>query len=777
MSPSRPFRRIRQGAGALAVTLTAGLLVALGATGAQAEPGTVVISQVYGGGGNSGAPLTHDYVELFNRGSAPVDVTGWSVQYASATGTGHFAAARTTLQGTITPGGYHLVQMGAGAGSGTALPAPDGTGSTAMSATGGKVALVRSDQGLACNGGATPCDDAQRALISDLVGYGSADFFEGAAAPALSNTTAGLRNGNGCADTDHNATDFTAGAPAPRNTATTAAPCAGGPEPTPTPTPTPTGNPCDTPATHEIAQVQGTGEGTPLAGQTVRVEGIVTGDFQGTDQLGGFFVQDPTPDADPATSDGLFVFSRTEVRSGDRVLVTGRAIEFNGLTELSPVTAVDVCGTGTIAPAAQQLPRTGSPEPQEGMLLTFPQRLTASEHYQLGRYGEVTVSAGGRLFQPTDGRHGVTQAGNDLRRLLIDDGSTRENPAQIPYLDPAALRLGDTVTGLTGVLSYGFGSYRLQPTEPVAFTRSNPRPAAPAKVGGDVKVASFNTLNWFTTLGSRGAGTEQERERQLAKLAAAIKGLNADVIGLMEVENNGDVAVRALVDRLNAEAGAGTYAWVRNPNPGTDEIHVALIYRPGKVRPVGPARSSDEPVFERPPLAQTFMRTRGSLPFTVLVNHFKSKSCGDATGPDADQGDGQGCWNARRVLQAKALAALARRVPAPLVIGDLNAYAAEDPIKTLAAAGLTSQTERFVPADRRYSYVFNGQAGELDHALAGWTLAWRVTGTTIWHINSDEPLILDYNTEYNPPGLYRPDAYRSSDHDPVLIGLRLPGLG
>lgn len=177
---------------------------------------------------------------------------------------------------------------------------------------------------------------------------------------------------------------------------------------------------CDVPATHEIAAVQGAGDATPLAGQTVRVEGVVTGDYQGTGQLGGFFLQDATPDGDPATSDGLFAFTSTPAAAGDRVLVTGRAVEFNGLTELSPVTAVDVCGTGAIAPAPVDLPGAAF-EPLENVAVTFPEPLTATEHFQLGRFGEVTVSADGRLFQPTDG-HGTSQAENDRRRLLIDDG-------------------------------------------------------------------------------------------------------------------------------------------------------------------------------------------------------------------------------------------------------------------------------------------------------------------------------------------------------------------
>jgi hypothetical protein len=541
---------------------------------------------------------------------------------------------------------------------------------------------------------------------------------------------------------------------------------------TTTPTPTPT-DPCATPPTHRISEVQGNGDATPLAGQTVRVEGIVTGDFQKSDQLSGFFMQDPAPDADPATSEGLFAFARDtlkDVRPGDRVLVTGRAFEFNGWTELSPVTALDVCGTGTVPALPYRLPSDGL-EHVENMLLTFRQPLTVSDHYNLGRFGEVTVSADGRLFQPTD-RPGVDPGLNRRRSLLIDDGSSRQNPATLPPV----VRAGAVATGVTGVLGYGFDAYRLQPTKPITYLDANPRRSRPLPVGGNVKVASFNTLNWFTTLGSRGANTAEEQQRQLAKLVAALKGLNADAVALMEVENNGRTALQALVDAVNAEMGAGTYAALTHPHPGTDAIQVGLIYKPGKLTPVGEPRASQDPVFSRPPLVQTFRRAGGGQPFTMVVNHLKSKgSCPSGDGPDADQGDGQGCWNATRVRQAQALLGLVADLPNPLVLGDLNAYGEEDPIDTLEAGGLTSLTKRFVPARQRYSYLFGGLAGELDHALAGRQLLRRVIGATIWHVNADEPRVLSAIGQGTRPDLYEPDAFRSSDHDPVIIGLYLPG--
>ncbi|MFL5800804.1 MAG: Ig-like domain-containing protein, partial [Roseiflexaceae bacterium] len=203
-----------------------------GVPGAQAISTTVVISQIYGGGGNTSAPYTNDFIELFNRGTTTISLAGWSVQYASATGTGNFGSAAnliTPLSGSLAPGQYLLVQEAGGA-TGVALPTPDVTDATPinMSATGGKVALVNTTTPLGCNGGSTPCPPAALATIVDLIGYDGANFFEGTPAPTLSNTTAALRASNGCVDTDNNGVDFSAPAPNPRNTVSPLSPCPNG---------------------------------------------------------------------------------------------------------------------------------------------------------------------------------------------------------------------------------------------------------------------------------------------------------------------------------------------------------------------------------------------------------------------------------------------------------------------------------------------------------------------------------------------------------------------
>jgi hypothetical protein len=788
-APSNTLAAVRLGAGATDTDNNNADFVAAApdprntvAPPTEPPPADIVVSEVYGGGGNSGATLTNDYIELFNRSAAAVSLDGWSVQYTNATGS---SWAPTPLTGTIAAGRYYLVQEAAGGGGTTPLPTPDATGTSAMAATAGKVALVRSTTPLTC---ASACPAVT--TVQDFVGYGTtADDFEGSGpAAAPSNTTATLRNNDGATDTNNNAADFTAGDPDPHNTAFVPPP--------------PPGTGCATPATHEIAAVQGAGTATPIPNQVVRVEGVVTGDFQAAGQLGGIFIQDDTPDSDPATSDGLFVFTTLPAALGDRVLANGRVVEFSGLTELTQVTTVDVCGTGAIAAQGYDLPRPSGTtfEAVEGVLVTFPETLTATEHFQLGRFGEVTVASDGRLLQPTDrvDPGAPAQAALDLaarRRLLVDDGSNVQNPPVVPFVTPGnALRLGDTATGITGVLSFGFGQYRLEPTAPITFARTNPRPAAPADVGGDLKVASFNTLNYFTTLRStnpnaRGADNATEFGRQQAKEVAAITGLGADVLGLMEVENNGvgpSSAIASLVDALNVSAGAGTYAYVTTepvlnaPNEfggefGTDAIKVALVYKPAVVTPVGAAQSSGDPIFNRPPLIQTFQRVAGGEVVTVVVNHYKSKGCDGASGLDLDQGDGQSCFNARRVAQSQTLVSVLDALDPPntLIIGDLNSYTEEDPIRTLEAAGYSGLSELHVPDADRYSFVFDGFSGELDHGLASPELLDNVSGAAIWHINADEPLILDYNTEFNPPGLYAPDAYRSSDHDPVVIGLNL----
>jgi hypothetical protein len=582
-----------------------------------------------------------------------------------------------------------------------------------------------------------------------------------------------------------------------------------------------------------IFDIQGSGTTSPVAGLTLSTSGVVT-----RVNNNGFFIQDPAGDGNPLTSDGIFVFtgSAPAVLVGQLVQLTGLVVEFNPgaagnpdtsarpVTELTTISGLTVLSSGnTITPTPFVLPEAANDELErvEGMLVTLSGPLTASQNFFLGRFGQVTLSSGGRLENPTN-RHRPGALAQSLfsenarRRILLDDGSSQQNPNPTPFIGADnTLRAGDTVAALTGVIDYGlatadsngFGDYKIHPTQPVSFTRANARTPAPALVGGNLKVASFNVLNYFTTFtdgstaagGSgqgcapsnttadcRGANNLAEFNRQRDKIVPALLAIDADVVGLMEIQNNGNTAVQNLVDRLNAVLGSNTYAAIGLPGgvgTGTDAIRVAMIYKPARLTTFGAALADADPVHNRPPLAQTFTLNNGQR-ITVAVNHFKSKSCTGAAGAELDQGDLQGCFNAQRLAQAQALRSFIASVQASsgvqdtLVIGDLNAYAQEDPIFALTSNGFVDQIGRF--STLGYTFTFDGAAGRLDHAIATAGLSAKVTGALAWPINTDEPSFLDYNLEFKQPAcaacapdLYSATPYRSSDHDPVVVGIAL----
>ena len=568
-----------------------------------------------------------------------------------------------------------------------------------------------------------------------------------------------------------------------------------------------------------IHEVQGAGAESPLVNQRVAIEGVVVGDFQNASELKGFYVQqeDATVDGDPATSEGIFVYdggNGSDVKLGDRVRVTGQVREFNGLTELVGPLQVSVLASGVAlpTPAGISLPLASADalERYEGMRVQLRQTLTVNEVYNLGRYGEVLLSSGGRQMTPTNvvapGEQAkAMQARNDLDRILLDDGRSGQNPDPIRYPAPElsaynSLRVGDRTSAIDGVLDYSAGSYRIQPLQTPTFEAANPRPAQPA-VEGRLRVASFNVLNYFNGDGkgggfptSRGANTAEEFQRQKAKIVAAILASKADIVGLMEIENDGYgefSAIADLVNGLNASLPQGQrYAFV-NPNRaklGSDEIAVGLIYRGDKVRTYRSAAvldSSVNPEFDdtrnRPTLAQTFQEINGGERLTIAVNHLKSK--GSACDGDPDTGDGQGNCNLTRARAAQALVdwlagdPTGAKEPDRLIIGDLNSYAKEDPVNVIRSAGYTDLVARQAGAGKGYSDVFSGQSGYLDHALANASLARQVRGAVEWHINADEPRVLDYNVEFKTPrqqdSLYNAEPYRASDHDPVVIGIDL----
>mgnify|MGYP001817640447 FL=1 len=584
-----------------------------------------------------------------------------------------------------------------------------------------------------------------------------------------------------------------------------------------------------------IPEIQGSGNTSPLEGRDVRFTGVVTGDFQANDadtqsNLRGFYVQD-VPDENIATSDAVFVFDgdapTVDVNVGDDVEVTGTVGEFFGETQVA-ASKVRITGSGAIQPARIDFPRprvtTNSDgdrivdlEQFEGMLIRIPQTMTVASVRELDRFGEVLLSAGGRPYQFTNGNSPDTTGYEQYRdeiakaRIVLDDGNTEENPDSIRYLNAGAapgysIRVGDQVTDVTGNLRYSRGSggsgtqgWRLEPTVDPEFSAANPRPGRPS-VSGSLRVASFNALNFFTGIDAgepdcgpsgqdncRGADSAEEFDRQLSKIVSAISQMDAHIVGLIELENNAEESLRTIVDGLNVVLGAGSYAFVDSGTIGDDAIKVGFIYQPATVNLQGTFAILDsdvDPRFDdtlnRPALAQTFALKSNDALLTVIINHLKSKGsdCNEVGDPNA--GDGQGNCNVTRRNAAAALAKWAASDPTSsgdsdvLILGDLNAYVEEDPLTTLKAEGFINLVETASGAEA-YSFVFDGQSGALDHALVSSSLAQQVVETIVWHINADEPRVLDYNLDFGrDPALFdASSAYRSSDHDPVIVGLDL----
>jgi len=619
-------------------------------------------------------------------------------------------------------------------------------------------------------------------------------------------------------------------------------------------------------AATKISAVQGSGTATSLSG-IIDIEGIVVADYQGAgaNSLSGFFVQEEDADADGnlATSEGIFVFEGaaplTNVNVGDKVRVTGAPGESFGSTQLN-ASNVQVCAGNQVIPTAATLtlPVPNVPngnlanattainnyyEPFEGMLVKFPTTLKVSEYFELERYGQLVLSQGGRIptFTSVSNPSATGLINQQItlakRQIVLDDGVDTSNFYITPYAvsnniplpyptgglsTSNSFRGGDTITNLTGVLQYAFSQWRIRPVEELVdytFTPANPRKTTSPVVGGTLKVASFNVLNYFTTIDAsssstsgacnggqdcRGADSAVELARQTEKAATALCGINADIFGLMEIENNSTASLSSLVAAANAISGCGPFNYINTGIIGTDAIKVGLLYKTSTVSPVGSykllttsvdARFIDDK--NRPTLAQTFSQTASGEKLTVAVNHLKSK--GSACTGDADNSDGQGNCNLTRKDAAMALVDWLHSDPTNsgdpdfLIIGDLNSYAKEDPIKAIEngtddTANTVDDYTNLVKAfggDAAYSYVFDGQTGYLDHALASNTLLPQVTGTADWHINADETPSMDYNDTIKDTGeaafeakpaalpLYAVNPFRTSDHDPVIIGLHL----
>ena len=557
-----------------------------------------------------------------------------------------------------------------------------------------------------------------------------------------------------------------------------------------------------------------------LLGKKVQVTGTVTADFQSPDELGGFFIQEALPSS-PGYSSGVFVVSDNgELGIGDRVLVQGIVELKRGVLRLVAAEGESSVTVKNLGPGSRLPPRDLPPlnrsmdwSRYESMLVRFPYDMVVTDTYSLAWKGEVTLAAENRLFAPTDfvdpndsPAAGLTDAGASnvaqiraaetdgrSRCVILEDGLAEENPLPIPWMQRDAedeglsLRLGSRVKQLEGVVTQVQGTPRVVPIKEPSISYA-PRPDVPDLGAADLVVASFNLLNFFTTIDdgeneARGADDPEEFRRQRDKLVEAITMMQADIVGLMEIENN-SAAEEALVEALNVRAGSQVFATVGLPAgfaeaPGSDNpIRVGIIYRLDRVQLARAAQIVSDNAFKnaRPPLVQQFKIGGTDATLTVIVNHFKSKGSEGAAEADSDKHDGQGAFNASRRKQASALVRYVGRLRESgasnvLLLGDLNAYRQEDPIDTLRAAGFVDLLEKHSGETERHTHVYYGQAGCLDYAFASEDLAQRVTKAIPWHINSAEPRCLDYNLEFNPQHLYRPDPYRSSDHDPVLVGL------
>jgi predicted extracellular nuclease len=757
-------------------------------TSAFAASPDVVISQVYGGGGNSGAPYGNDFVELYNRSSGTVSLSGWTVQYASATGS---SWQKTALSGTLAAGAHYLVQEAAGTSGGAALPTADATGVINLSATSGKVALVTNGTALTC---ATGC--ATSAGVRDFVGYGStASSAEGSPTPNLSNTTAALRAGGGATDTDNNAADFTIGAPNPRNTSS------GGGSGT------------------RIHDIQGTSHVSPLSGKSVTgVPGVVTAK-DGT----GFWVQDPQPDADPATSEGIYVYTSAAptVAVADSVTVSGTVSEFRpggsgGATNLttteitSPTVTTVAHGVAMPAPtvvgpggrvppgtvieddATGDVETSGAFDPAsdgidfweslEGMRVELDDAAVVGPRTS---FGEIPVVPQGSATRTNRGGIVLRSGDPNPERVIVDDALAATPTANV----------GDTLAGATvGVLGYSFGDFKLEVTSaPTVRGGGLARESTTPATSGQLAAATFNVENLAPS----------DPQSKFDRLAATIVANLAapDLIAVEEIQDNSgatddgtvaaDVTLGKLTSAIDA-AGGPAYAWreidpvndADGGQPGGNIRQVflfrtdrglsfvdrpggastaatavtntggvpALSYSPGRIDPTNGAFTAS-----RKPLAGEF-RWNGRTVFAI-ANHFNSKG-GDQPlfghfQPPSRPSETQ------RHQQASVVRGFVDQIlavdpnAAVVVLGDLNDFEFSQTTDILTAGGALVDLPRTLPLAERYTYDYEGNSEVLDHVLLSTSLAGTGYGYDVVHVNSEF-------------------ADQVSDHEPQVVRLPLP---
>jgi uncharacterized protein len=750
------------------------------ASRASAVSPNVVISQIYGGGGNTGATYKNDYIELFNKSSAAVNLTGWSVQYASSTGV---AWQITNLSGTLAAGAYYLIQEAAGTGGTVNLPNPDAFGTIAMSGTTAKIALRNTTT--ACSG---TCSALPNTV--DFVGYGSANDFEGTVGPATSNTAAILRAGTprGAQDTDNNATDFSSGAPSPLSSGGSG----GG-------------------GVTLIHDIQGTGFVSPKAGQTITIEGIVTGvdDKIGYDNSpctayprdAGIFVQeeDADADADPNTSEGIFVGNvspRANYPVGSKVRLTGLVKDGGGSFPPFDQTRMEVSSAPTILASGQPLPtavtinaaatvaQTGAREyyeTLEGMRVTLASGVANAGG--TNKFNELFLEPGTAIdtMQRTD----VASRLNSRIGLVDDAGAGNPTNPLLEY--PSTSRVladkGDTVINATGPLDYGFSNYKIvvQPGDTPTVNKTGvayPYNRLAAKTANQVRIASFNVENLFPTGGSLDCTTitsMQYNEKRADVVDAIGRLLQApDIVAVQEI---GDLrgatpSSLAVLQDVATDLGTATFgtfsahAVEGNDNRGIDvgflvknTVTVNSVTQYGKTE-ANPTASTCADVagllFDRPPLVldATLPGTGGNL--LVITSHFSSKAAPDAC----------------RVAQATYIRNLvkgfetAQPTRKVIVTGDINAFEDEGALTALGDPTQTTLTNLWstTPEPERYSFQFSGLLQTLDHLLVNAPVQPMIAGFQYVHFDNDY---------FHRTGVA--DGHKVSDHDPPILTLNVGG--
>ncbi|MFL9627308.1 ExeM/NucH family extracellular endonuclease [Aeromonas jandaei] len=661
-----------------------------------------------------------------------------------------------------------------------------------------------------------------------------------------------------------------------------------------------------------IPTIQGTGSGSQFATDTVTdkngnitgkispgtfmVRGVVTTLGQGLTK--GFYLTDPAGDGNPATSDGIFVYLNDSklatnypaLKPGAEVCLEARVEEYYGGTQLKPTfeankARLQVTAQGLTVPTSVLQVNEGETLAQalnrhEGMRV----RLDSSSDLHLTRnYGfdykvyrnNVELSHKAPLLKPTQlhiasSPKAVALAAKNGSNRLVVESDYKAQDGVLPWLpgwdaDQGYLRIGDQLTGLEGVIVYNKDAFRLVVPSDVTLsagallrTPEDDRQPAPARArGSNLRIGSFNVLNYFTSHSSiggalnvlckdqadadsakgcnRGAKSQVDFEKQRTKIVNAITEMDADLLGLMEMENNGfgdNSAINNLVTRLNEQQkdASKRYTYVRLPASlltsekffGGDAIMVAMIYRPALLTPASEASVIRMPeqryttggvaktAGQRDSLVQSFTVAGSKDPLTLVVNHLKSKGSGCYENGDGktEPADLQGKCTEFRVSAAKVLGEAVSKLPGQvLLVGDFNSYAKEDPIRVLTDYNPAASERKIVSAshtfigDQSYeqlgrevtrsyglidlnvkfnkekaiSYSYDSELGTLDYALANPALASKVANVADWHINSFESNLFEYGNQYTGTLLKSDNPFSASDHDPIIVDLKMKG--